>query len=364
MLFMIRFSLVFIGVFLFSGCASDGNDKKLNYHRGSITPTLEIPPDLTRLSTENNLDLPGSSVGRAENSGRFMETGFLELEQRTLPTVSGIRIGGQGDLHWLEVPQKAELIYPVIRSFWAEQGFRLIKDEPVAGVMETEWLSQVSGERNWFVAMIQSLRSAESRDQYLTRFERSAENTSTLIFIAHRGQQKTVREADDPRQHGIDHSSGWFSTPAEPGKEYEMLSRMMLFLGMQDEAVRQEMEKIGHFSSRASIVYDEDKGQTYLKSTQRFQQTWNRLIHRLDRLSIPLKSREHRTNEGQVLLSRAALPAAKGLDEEQRQDLVIISVKGAPGSNNSRVDVRAENATLRQDEDSRQLLQWLQQQLK
>ena len=147
-----------------TACSST-DEKILNYRSSEITPTLEIPPDLTQVSAESNLSIPGSKVGLAENTGRYVETGNLNVEVRTLPKIAGLSIEGHGDAHWLKVSDKAEAIYPLLRTFWAEQGFTLLKDEPAVGVMETEWLSAKSGSGSFFASLLESLKGAEFKDQ-------------------------------------------------------------------------------------------------------------------------------------------------------------------------------------------------------
>ena len=53
-----------------------------DYRDSVITPTLEIPPDLIGRQSDKNLTLPGSKVGTEENTGRFVETGDLNAENK------------------------------------------------------------------------------------------------------------------------------------------------------------------------------------------------------------------------------------------------------------------------------------------
>lgn len=63
------------------GCSTTP-DCGINYQDSVITPTLEIPPDLISRSTDKNLALPGSKVGTENNTGRFVETGDLNKEEK------------------------------------------------------------------------------------------------------------------------------------------------------------------------------------------------------------------------------------------------------------------------------------------
>lgn len=348
-----------------TACSTTNEDTQLNYRTSEITPTLEIPPDLTQITSEQNLEIPGSKVGKPENSGRYVETGNLNIEARTLPRIKGISIQGQGDLHWLEVPQKAEALYPLIRNFWAEQGFRLSKDEPAVGVMETEWLSVRSGSGSFLSSILESMKAADTKDQYKTRLERSSDDTSSLVFLAHRGQELIIEDTTQKKIIHTERSSGWQMMPADPAKEYEMLQRLMIFLGMQDEQVKQELEKIGLFAARARVEFDEADEATYLLVTQGIGQTWNRLLLQLDRLSIEIQDREKADNRARVKVASAALQVMKQADNEEGfRDNIYLSLESGTGADQTRIDVLDEGLTQLKSEQARQILQQLQQQLK
>ncbi|MCP5051704.1 MAG: outer membrane protein assembly factor BamC, partial [bacterium] len=187
--------IVFLFVTLSTvACSSTNSTGEINYRTSEVTPTLEAPPDLIGTSTGRNLDIPGSVVGKEENIGRFTETGYIGLERKVLPVFANMSIQGQGDLYWLAVSMPAEELYPLIREYWAEQGFLLTVDEPSIGVMETEWLGLKSGSDSFISSFIASMQGAESKDQYLTRLERSEDNNSTRVYLAHRGQELIISD--------------------------------------------------------------------------------------------------------------------------------------------------------------------------
>jgi outer membrane protein assembly factor BamC len=345
-------------------CSSTKDEDLLNYRTSEITPTLEVPPDLTQVSGESNLNIPGSKVGLPENTGRYVETGNLNVEVRTLPKVEGLSIEGHGDSHWLKVSDKAEVIYPLLRTFWAEQGFTLIKDEPAVGVMETEWLSAKSGASNFFASILESMKGAEFKDQYQTRIERSDDNSS-LVFLAHRGQELFIDDSTKKSIIHTDRSSGWQMVPSDPTKEYEMLSRLMLFLGMQDEQVKQQMEKIGLFAPLTRIEFDESNEITYLIVSQTFEQTWNRLQLKLDRLSIPVLERDKSNNAGQIKVQASDLLAvADSVKDDDKDRKIFVALEGGANSGQTRIDVKNESDAVLKSEQSREILQLLQAQLR
>jgi outer membrane protein assembly factor BamC len=345
-------------------CSSLNSDQKIDYRTSEITPTLEVPPDLVSRSSNRNLTLPGSKIGLPGNSGRYVETGNLNIDARTLPQFENIKINGEGDLYWLEVPDKAEKVYPVIRNFWLEQGFTLEMDEPAIGIMETNWLSLKSGSDSFLASFFESMAAAERKDQYKTRFERSTDNLGTRIYIAHNGQELVIDDANLPKSTvKFGRSQGWNFTPSDSFKEYEMLSRLMIFMGMQDSAVKAELEKIGLFAARAGIEYDKENEETFLQVKQGFQQTWNRLIHQMDRLSIPFIKQNKKDNEGSISIKSSAL--VDRIDQPaELSDNITLSLNGGSNSDNTRIDVLDDSGSLDQSDNAKKVMQFFQQQLK
>ncbi len=345
-------------------CSSTNSSGEINYRASEVTPTLEVPPDLIGKSAERNLDIPGSVVGKEENVGRFTETGYTGLERKVLPVFANMTIQGQGDMYWLEVKLPAEKLYPLIREYWAEQGFLLTVDEPSIGVMETEWLGLKSGSDSFISSFIASMQGAESKDQYITRLERSEDNNSTRVYLAHRGQELIISDIDDTaRQYEFQH--GWQFTPSDPAKEYEMVARLMVYLGFQQEQVGQEIKKIGQFAERAELKFKEEGELSHLEVKQGFEQTWNRFRHSLDRLSIPILDKEREGNKGAItFVSSDFLDRASIKVEGKPTDKLRIGLKGSSNSNYTRIDVLNKSGSIIYSPQSTQVLEFLHQQLK
>lgn len=329
-----------------------GSSKEIDYRDSEITPTLEIPPDLISRSSNKNLALPGSKVGMPENRGRFVVTGNLNVGARTLPEFDAIRLQGQGDLHWLSVQAPVTKVYPLMQKFWAQQGFSLVVDEPAIGIMETQWLALNTGAGAFFGSMVSPSKAVQSRDQFKTRFERNLETEGTRLYLAHRFQRTMT-----------DHSSSgesWQFAPSDPSTEYEMLARMMVFLGMQDDKVRQELEKIGLFSARAKIENDEDGQAGYLLVNQGFVQTWNRLRHQMDRLNIAASEVRKKQNLGVMELNGDdLLRHDSSLIEVENSDQLVLALRSISASNTTRIDVLNEAGLVDHSTKARRILDFL-----
>ncbi len=261
-------------------CSSGSENQKVRYKTSAIAPSLEIPPDLTRLDDSANKALPGSNLGTRSAIGRFKDS--VPTLERVLPKISGITLKGEGERHWLEVEQNVTTTYDLLKDFWAEEGFILEQDEPLIGVMKTEWLENKAGllvsEDSFFSGFFALLSSTDTKDQYMTRVERGEVDNVTKIYLTQHGQEYMLLD-----ESTLGKSSGWQSRVSEPELEVEMLSRMMIFLGLQDDQVKQQLAKIGQFPKRALLTKNEDEV-TVLVIKESYDRGWNRVLRQLDRL--------------------------------------------------------------------------------
>lgn len=337
-----------------SACSSTPSDE-LDYQGSEITPTLEMPPNIIRRESQRNLKLPGTAIGEQANVGRFVETGSLKIGQQHLPNLAGMELMGQGDMVWLEVPSSVDEVYPLMRDFWRSEGYELAMDEPLMGIMKTSWMSGKAGATGFFSRMLESMRNSEFKDQYTTRINRDLDGNGSQVFIAHRGQE-LVLEGDEQVIAG-NRNSGWNFTPADPAKEAEMLSRLMVFLGMQDEAARAQLARIGSFAPRAELVRgnpEEDEA-SYVEVSQSFEQTWNRLRHQLDRFGVLVKQAKRDDLEGELLLDTASFFSEEKPVGVERSTLQL-NLEGQQNADLTRIELIDEKGSTDRSEESVRIL--------
>lgn len=341
------------------GCSTTSG-KDVSYRNSVITPTLEIPPDLISRSSDKNLELPGSKVGTAQNIGRFVETGNLNTSGTILPVFEGVRLEGQEGMYWLVLSRPVEEVYPLIRQFWVEQGFKLGKDEPLLGLMETEWLGFKAGKDSFFGNLLSSMRAAESLDQYHVRLERSAQETR--VYLTHRASELVI-DQDSAAFEGVHRKQGWQRVPSDRAKEVEALSRLMLFFGMQDEQVKQTLGKLAPITPRASLVLDEDNERfPYLMVHQGIEQAWNRLLYQLDRQSIVVVDKEKGSGKATLAIDPAGLSAVGLQLGKVKVKKLMLSLTDSVNTNRTRIEFADKASVGPQQADL--IMQFLLEQLK
>ena len=273
-------------VSLLAACESSLDRRYLDTTLGQ---PLEIPPDLATFDNASNFDLPDSI--QASNSE---EPGKVPV----LAKVDSMHLQGQGDLYWLDVNEPVSSLYQKVKNFWGFEGYALVMDEPVIGVMQTEWVYTEEGasnkDSNWLESFFQGGDLSATQDQFRTRLERRDSDRGSRIYIAHRGTEyiHEVRLGDKRSEGTVNE---WGYRPNEPELEVEMLSRLMIYLGMQEEAVDDQVARVQLFKPRAIMDVDAEVKSPYLILLDPYHIAWNRVNQTLQRLNFEIEVSEFRT---------------------------------------------------------------------
>ncbi|MGY8525140.1 outer membrane protein assembly factor BamC [Paracidovorax citrulli] len=251
--------LPLVAVSLVTGCSSI-NDMmqadKIDYKSAEAskrTPTLEVPPDLTKLEGDRRYSVP-SQNGVSTLSGYTQTTVTQPKATGTnvLPTTEGIRVQRDGNQRWLSISNgmPPDQLWQTLREFWQENGFLLVQDSPETGIMETDWAENRAKIPQDFIRstigkVFDGLYSTSERDKFRTRLEKT-QNGNLEVFISHRGAQEELT--------GLDKSSTvWTPRAADPELEAEFLSRLAQRLGVQKEQAEQ-MAKSGTIPAPAAAA--------------------------------------------------------------------------------------------------------------
>lgn len=186
---------------------------------------LEVPPDLTSYVGDDKYGISGETESGTSYS-EFSKGGVNRKAAYVLPPVKNVRLERKDSRRWLVVSDTAENVWPVVKSFWQENGLIIKIENPQAGVIETDWAENrakvpMDAFRK-YLSKIFDFSSSE-RDQYHTRLERSKDGKSTEIYITHYGMQ----EVSDKEGLGY----RWVSRPSDPELEATMLQLLMSKLG-------------------------------------------------------------------------------------------------------------------------------------
>ena len=262
--------------------------KTIDYKSAGRLPALDIPPDLVQPAIDERYSIPElSSSGSATFSSYNNERGGQQTTGMStlLPSsIQNVHIERSGTQRWLVIPQSPDLVWPVVKEFWQELGFLIKIEIPEAGIMETDWAenrAKIPQDfiRTFISTFLDSIYSTAERDKFRTRLERS-ETGNTEIYISHRGMTEVLE--------GNLNRSVWQPRPADPDLEAEMLSRLMMRFGVEEQKAKMEL-LTGRSSTyeRAFI----NKEETSLLVYEAFDRSWRRVGLALDRIGFTVEDR-------------------------------------------------------------------------
>ncbi len=277
-------TILFVSAIVLGACGGPSAD--LEYLDSRAKPNLEIPPDLTLVKVDSGFELPAIFSGDGTGSGNKIPV---------LASVESIKLKGYSDFYWLSIDEPAENLYQLVKEFWASEGFTLAMDEPVIGIMKTHWVFNKEGgedeDRSFLAKIFSRNELSSSQDQFITRIARDAETAKSQIYISHRGTEYEPKRLQvTPQIDDDDQPADWKFRASEPEFEVEMLSRLMLYLGLRQLEVDQKLSNIKLFAPMASIHNDYAEDETYILVKDEFTRAWYRTLHQLERLNFNVVS--------------------------------------------------------------------------
>jgi outer membrane protein assembly factor BamC len=265
--------------------------KKVDYKSAGKIQPLEVPPDLVRPSADDRFLVPdvnpkNAATFSAYSRDRSGKPGSASVGSSVLPDVGEARIERAGTQRWLVVKNDPAKLWPVVKDFWQETGFIVNVEMPEAGVMETDWAENRAKIPDGFIRntlgkLLDTVYSTSERDKFRTRLERGAEAGTTEIYISHRGMEEVYTSA-------AKEETKWQPRLPDPELEAEMLRRLMVRFGVQDERAKAQLVATGNTIPRATLT----RGQGTLALNEQFDRAWRRVGLALDRVGFTVEDRD------------------------------------------------------------------------
>lgn len=350
--------------------------KTIDYKSAGKLPPLEIPPDLIQPAIDERYAIPElNSSGSTTFSSYSNERGGQQKTANTslIPlSIQNVHIERAGTQRWLVIPQPPEAVWPVVKEFWQELGFLIKMEVPEAGIMETDWAenrAKIPQDiiRTFLSTFLDSIYSTAERDKFRTRLERN--DTSTEVYISHRGMTEVL-------EGGSLNRTVWQPRPADPDLEAEMLSRLMMRFGVEEQKAKLELTTGRSSTSERAFINSEG---TSLVVNEAFDRSWRRVGLALDRIGFTV---EDRNREQGIYFVRYVSPdkdsKKKGDDEGILSNIMFWrsgdkdSAKAAKyriqvhntGTNTSNVTLLNDDGTAVSSATASRILKLLHEQLK
>ena len=291
--------LAWVGVaFLAASCSSYENaiqNQKVAYKKAEKRESgLDVPPDLTSQSADEQFVIPGEG-----SSGVVSASNYYSKDRNGVATVSrnsaqsepvlvssqDIQIKQVGKTRSLVVKNtSADKLWPTLRAFWKENGFDLPVDDPKIGVMETNWAENraaipLDGIRKVIGKVFDGIYSSNQRDRYRTRVEPL--EGAVEVFITHRGMEENYTDKSQT-------SMSWMNRPVDPELEAEMLNRLLVKLTGDQEAA----SKSGRDVSKPLVTVQNEAQGPKIVLAENFPAAWRRVGLGLDRSGFVVEDRD------------------------------------------------------------------------
>ena len=297
---VVKILVVAVALVGFSGCETFNNikgeflpdKKKTDYREASEAPTLEVPPDLTSSSIDDGLIVP--DISPASGSANLSDYSRERVNSQTirtagvLPKQKDIRVMRHRDTHWLVIEGSAQEVWPRMREFWLQSGLLIKREDPRIGILETDWAENRADIPKDFITrniskVFESIYSAATRDKYRVRLEDGTEAGTTELFLTHRGAEEVVE--------GSGTGTIWKPRASDHELEVEMLRRMMVFFGVEDNKARNQFASRRNRVERAQLSQGVN-GNASLVVKDDFARAWRRTGLALDRVGFTVEDRD------------------------------------------------------------------------
>jgi outer membrane protein assembly factor BamC len=285
---------------LIAGCSwfSGG---KVNEYKGAAARTekpLEVPPELTAPSMDDRYSVPDphSQTSFSAYSQKAPQVPVAPAVTQVLPKFDDVRLDRAGGQRWLVVKGDPERVWPVVREFWIDSGYQLLREQPELGLMETDWYedrAKIPQDliRRTVGKWIDGMYSYPRRDKYRTRLEKGVEPGTTEIFLSNRNVVEVMTTTQD--------STKWQPGPPDADLEAEMLNRLMVKIGGGDTKVttasapqpgrRGATPAAPQVASNAVL---QNNGAGPLVVNDGFDRAWRRVGLALDRVGFTVEDRD------------------------------------------------------------------------
>jgi outer membrane protein assembly factor BamC len=216
-----------------AGCSSFSDtgevfsDRRVEYRKSQgLERDLEVPPDLTKATLDDPMQVPDAAASSSATYSEFMRQQQNRREgtvvaaaapARVLPKVENVELKQDGNQRWLEIAAPADDVWQRLLGFWQENGILLVEQDPLVGVMLTDWIENRADIKSDFITdsvrkVFDGAYAAGTRDQYRIRLEHGKGEGITELYLTQRGMQEEFARGST----GEEQQSRWVPGRAIP----------------------------------------------------------------------------------------------------------------------------------------------------
>ncbi len=294
-----RLALVITIASTLAACDSmpDMNDtfagRKVDYeHQSRDVEPLEIPPDLTTASYDEMMVVPDINTGGSASYQDYANErqGNRIVVDKVLPEQNNIKLIREGeDVRHLVITGTKDQVWEKMREFWLNSGMLIKRENPSTGILETEWAENRADIpqdmiRSALSYVMESFYSAGTRDKYRVRIEETDQVDQVNLYLTHYGMEEVIESETTER-------TIWKPRPRDPELEAEMLGRMMVYMGVEEQKAKTLLARSATKKVDRAIISRNAQGNSRLVVKETFPRAWRRTGVALDRISFVVEDR-------------------------------------------------------------------------
>jgi outer membrane protein assembly factor BamC len=282
-----------------AGCSLFRDKNEYKGAQARAAQPLEVPPELTAPTMDDRYSIPDprAQTSYSAYTQKAAPGAGAPVASTVLPKFEDVRLERYADQRWLVVKGDPEKVWPVVREFWIDSGYRLLREQPELGLMETDWYEDRAKIPQDFVRrtigrVIDGMYSLPRRDKYRTRLEKGVEPGTTEIYVSNRNVEEVYTS-------GNQDATKWEIRPADREMEAEMLTRIMTKIGGGETKVttastplpgRRGVTPAAATEPRNAVL--ENSGAGPLLVNDGFDRAWRRVGLALDRVGFTVEDRD------------------------------------------------------------------------
>ncbi|NND90262.1 MAG: outer membrane protein assembly factor BamC [Granulosicoccus sp.] len=262
--------LLLLAVPWLAGCGSfsSPNSPDVRYdNNAEQARSLQIPPDLTDISNAEQFVLPGTNGGPVSRN-------------TLLPQFSTVTFERAGQQSWLALDSPPEAVWPQLLAFMKKEKYLIDRTEPAAGLIVTQWRAASA------IARGNLLQNLIGGDEEYTRiaFRLERNGSGSRLFARSQAASEKVATAAGTTPFS------WPARSHDPEATSELLSRLLVFLGMEEQKARGIVnEDQAHMVTDNALVITTGSG-SQLIVYRGFQPSFNAVLAALGRLDYAITS--------------------------------------------------------------------------
>ena len=185
-------------------------DNRSEYKKSKTLPDLEVPPDLTTDAIKDKMAIP--TGGDKATYSTYQERVADRRRKEQIEKSQNEAVKVLENEHVIAVDGLPVQIWPKLRSFMAEHGYKLDLDDADLGVIETVW---------------QEDQEKLTRDKFKIFAEAGSKAGTTVLYVSQRGEELVTKAGDQV----------WQSRPRNVELEGEFVAKLQAYLSGAPAAV-------------------------------------------------------------------------------------------------------------------------------